>query len=286
MRYAFSFIFLLSFYLFPSSSLLAQGLELGLLGGVSTYNGDLSASEFDIATQDFHPAAGVFLRYSPGHRLAFRLAGVFTQVSATDPKAIYIDGQGRSRSFRSSISEVGLTMSLNLFYLGDPKDRYLAPYVFGGASLVSFNPEAELDGIWYELQPLRTEGQGIPGGNYAPTPYNLQEIALHLGGGLRWQASDRLSFGLEVGGRQMASDYLDDISDASVNYLDVLENTGPTAAYFSNPSIQDPTTEDAARNYTRGGDFSDWFFTGGLTLGLRLGAGGGGGRGKTGCYSF
>lgn len=285
MRHALALFLLLSFGNF-SSRIAAQGVEIGLLGGISMYSGDLSPAEFGIFAQDFNPAGGLFLRYSPGHRLAFRLAGVFTQVSATDPKEIFLDGQGLSRSFRSSISEVGLTASLNLFYLGDPKGRYLAPYILGGVSLVSFNPEGNLDGIWYELQPLRTEGQGIPGGNYAPTPYNLQELALHIGGGLRWQASDRISLGIEIGGRQMSSDYLDDISNTNVNYLDVLENTGPTAAYFSNPSIQDPTSEAANRAYFRGGEFADWFFTGALTVGLRLGEGSGGGRGKTGCYSF
>lgn len=285
MRHALGLIFLVLLCSL-SARTAAQGVEIGLLGGVSMYSGDLSPAEFGIFTQDFNPAGGLFLRYSPGHRLAFRLAGVFTQVSATDDKEVFLDAQGRSRSFRSSISEVGLTASLNLFYLGDPNDRYLAPYLLGGVSLVSFNPEGNLDGIWYELQPLRTEGQGIPGGNYAPTPYSLQEISLHLGGGLRWQAGDRVSLGFEIGGRRIASDYLDDISDVSVNYLDILENTGPTAAYFSNPSIQDPSAADADRTYARGGEFADWFFTGTFTVGLRLGSGGGGGRGKMGCYSF
>ncbi len=285
MRHALALVFLL-FFCSISVRTVAQGVEIGLMGGVSMYSGDLSPAEFGIFTQDFNPAGGLFLRYSPGHRLAFRLAGVFTQVSATDDKEVFLDAQGSGRSFRSSISEVGLTASLNLFYLGDPQDRYLAPYLLGGVSLVNFNPEGNLDGIWYELQPLRTEGQGIPGGNYAPTPYNLQEIVLHLGGGLRWQAGDRISLGFEIGGRRMASDYLDDISNTTVNYLDVLENTGPTAAYFSNPSIQDPSAADANSTYSRGGEFADWFFTGAFTMGLRLGSGSGGGRGKMGCYSF
>ncbi len=269
-----------------SKPLIAQGVELGLLGGVSVYSGDLSPAEFGIYSRDFNPAGGLFLRYSPTHRLALRLVGTFTTVGATDYQNRYVDPQGQSRRFRSAISDVGLTAALNIFYIGDPKGRHVAPYIFGGASLVAFNPEGYRDGVWYELQPLRTEGQGIPGGNYAPTPYSLQELAINFGGGLRWQAGDRLSIGFELGGRQMSSDYLDDISDTQVNYLDVLENTGPVAAYFSNPSILDPAATGAARAYARGGQHADWFFTGTLTVGFRLGGGVGGGRGKMGCYSF
>ncbi|MEM9837286.1 MAG: hypothetical protein AAF828_12330, partial [Bacteroidota bacterium] len=60
---------------------------------------------------------------------------------------------------------------------------------------------------------------------------------------------------------------------------------GNQSALFSNPGITDPSTDQLT--YRRGGDFADWYFTFGVTLGITIGeAGGGGGRGKTGCYQF
>lgn len=268
--------------------LIAQEFEIGLMGGVSVYSGDLSPDELGLFLEDANPAGGAYIRYRPTNRLALRFSGLFTQLTATDDNAIPGDVDievAQLLQFRTDLTEFTLQAELDLFYIGDPDDNHLAPYVYGGGSLISFNPEGRLDDTWYELQPLRTEGQGIQNNpNYAAAPYSLNEIVLNVGGGLRWRASERLVIGLEFGGRRVASDYIDDVSNTSVDYLDILENTGSLAARLSNPNIQNPTDPGSRTTYTRGGEFADWYFVGGLTVGFTLGEGGG--NGKTGCYKF
>ncbi len=271
---------------FASFNMQAQEVEFGLTGGVSLYSGDLSPKEFGLYLDDINAFGGLYLRYRPVNRLALRLGANFTKVSATADAPEGSTGIGRALNFRSSVTELTLIGELDLFYIGGgPKSNHLAPYVFGGGSLNFINPEGNLDGVWYELQPLATEGQGIGREPYDAAPYSLTEFTLHFGGGLRWRLSERVVLGGEIGGRWYRSDYLDDVSNTVVNYLDILENTGPVAAQLSNPSVENPsTTEDLL--YVRGGEFADWLFTGGITLGIILGEGGGGGRGKTGCYQF
>lgn len=265
----------------------AQEFEIGLMGGVSIYSGDLSPDEFGLYLDDLNAAGGAYIRYRPTQRLALRFSGMFTKLSASDdsPLAGNVEaGLERVLNFRTSLSEFSLTAEFDLFYLGDPDDNHLAPYVYAGGSIISFNPEGNLDGNWVELQPLSTEGQGILNNpNYDPARYSLNEIVPNVGGGLRWRMSEKIVLGVEVGGRRVASDYLDDVSNTTVDYLDVLENTGSDAAMFSNPNIVNPS-EIRGTTYQRGGEFADWFFHGGITLGITLGTGGG--NGQTGCYTF
>lgn len=263
----------------------AQEVELGLIGGISVYSGDLSSKEFGFYFEDANPAGGLYLRYRPTNRLALRVHGVFTKVSAVADVSGVGDEGGEPLNFQSKINEMGIQAELDLFYLGDQNANHLAPYIYAGYSFISFDPEGERDGVFTRLQPLATEGQGIGGPNYAPVPYSLSEGVLNVGGGLRWRASDRIVVGVELGGRRVASDYLDDVSNTNVNYFDILENSGPIGADFSNPSIQNPGLEDDV-NYVRGGEFADWFFIGGVTVGIIIGEGRGGGRGQTGCYKF
>lgn len=265
------------------SKLSAQEFEIGVLGGVSVYSGDLSPDEIGLYLEDANPSGGLYLRYRPVERIAFRLTGFFGKVSASDEDITFGGTEvGQARNFRSSISDVGLTVELDILRFGPPSS-HLALYVAGGGSMVSFDPEGNLDGTWYRLQPLATEGQGLGRDGYAAAPYSLTEFALNLGGGLRYQISNSVSLGAEVIGRRMNSDYLDDVSNTQVNYLDILENTGRLAAQFSNPTITDPATADRL-DYTRGGEFADYFFSGTITLGITLGQSGGGKR--RGCYQF
>ena len=272
----------------PVTAHAQKELEIGLQAGVAGYSGDLRVNEIGVYFEDLQVAGGAYLRYRPFNRLALRLNGIFGTIAANDSRAESLELAQRTGrtplNFETSFTEFSLQAEFDLFYIGDPNGRHLAPYVFGGAGIFTFNPQTTLDGTTYDLQSLRTEGQGIAGGNYNPTPYDLTEWTFVVGGGLRWRAGDRLILGLELGGRRTNTDFLDDVSDTQVNYLDILENYGPIAAELSNPFITDINTDNL--DYRRGGEFNDWYFTGVFTLGITIGNGtGGGGRGR-GCYTF
>ncbi|MCB0636984.1 MAG: hypothetical protein KDC54_10230, partial [Lewinella sp.] len=187
----------------------------------------------------------------------------------------------RGLNFRTPITELALTAEWNIFRLGNPSGLQFAPYLFAGGSVFRFNPEGRLEDNWVELQPLGTEGQGLPGYD---EPYSLTQVAIPVGAGLKFIIKERVTIGLEVGFRKTFTDYLDDVSSRTVNYLDVLSGNGSLAAQLSNPTIKDPEVVDFT--YVRGGDSLDAYLFGGVTLSFAFGQGSGvDGRG-IGCPTF
>ena len=283
----FSTFLLAAFLLLLSSSIaVAQNLELGVKGGISVYSGDLSPSQFGIFFEDLNFAGGVYLRYRPTTRFGVRINGNFGRLDAQRDRVFRNENNQRVEvpfEFETTFSEFNLVGEFDLFYLGDPEGNFLAPYAYAGVGVFSFNPKAtDRDGNLVELQPLRTEGQGLDNTRYAPAPYELTRVVGIIGGGVRVRFAERFVVGLELGGRFTGTDYIDDIGSVQVNYNDILRsNNGATAAFFSNPAVQNPAEVDNLE-YRRGGDFNDYYFVGGLTFGITLGEGG---RGK-GCYSF
>lgn len=256
----------------------AQSTELGILGGLSLYSGDLSEEEFGLYFENLEPAFGVFGRFNLNNTLALRL-GVsharVMEVSDIRGSDIY------KRNFRSNITEFALTGEVNLFSLGRTTNFQVKPFVFGGVAVYNFRPEALFDGNWVELQPLGTEGQGLPG---YEEPYQLTQLAIPLGLGLKLDMGNwAMSF--EFGGRKLFTDHLDDISDREVIYRDVLEGNGELAATISNPTAgSDPNEPNPT--YRRGGQYEDWYYIGGVTISFVLGNGSGGSGRNIGCPTF
>ncbi len=266
--------------LFSMNKSHAQGAELGILIGPSFYSGDLSPEEAGLYFQEMDIAGGVFARFNLNRTLALRLGANMAKVSGDDRRRGL---SNRDLNFQSNILEAALIGEVNLFHLWDYEGKGVIPYLFGGAAVFRFNPEASFDGDYVELQPLGTEGQGLPG---YEEPYRLTQLAIPLGIGVKILLNKNLALGLELGGRKLFTDHLDDVSNAEVNYFDVLEGNGELAARLSNPLLLDPSPDDAT--YRRGGDFKDWYYIGGLSLSFRLqgeGRGIGSGRG-IGCPTF
>ncbi|OAV44623.1 DUF6089 family protein [Lewinella sp. 4G2] len=275
------FVFLLAL----TSTALSAQLELGVKAGGSVYSGDLSPSTFGIFADDINFAGGAYLRYRPTTRFGVRVNGNFGRLSGEDITSLP-NGFGERtevrREFRSSLSEFNIVAELDLFYVGDPESNFLAPYIFAGIGVLSFNPQARnQEGNYVDLQPLRTQGQGsgLPG--YEPTPYELTTTVGIVGGGVRVRFAERFVVGLELGGRIPGTDNLDDISSQLVRYSDVLSQTGSAGAFFSNPAVTSPS-DVPDLTYNRGGENNDYYFVGGLTLGIAIGRG----SGKSGCYTF
>ena len=270
----------------PRSVCAQSYFEVGVQGGDMPYNGDLSDSGIGFL-KDWNTYGGFYLRYRPISRIGLRFNGIFGRIEAESETSIRISRTERAaitRNFRSRIQEFSLAAEFDLFYLGDPEDRFVAPYLMVGIGRTAFEPQSQIDGVYYDLQPLKTEGQGIPNGAYDPAPYALNITAYHIGGGLRAKLGERVVVGGEVSGRLTGTDYLDDITGRRVVYEEVLNNTTTQGAYFSNPAVTPGEAPDGL-TYSRGGASNDFYFLINLTVGIRLG-GWGGGRGGNGCYSF
>ncbi|HMO40228.1 MAG TPA: DUF6089 family protein [Saprospiraceae bacterium] len=239
----------------------AQSLEAGLILGGSLYSGDLSPKEFGVYFQEVNPAGGIFGRLNLNDYISMRIGASLAKITGTGDTL-----QLTTRpSFRSNILELSLTGEIYPFTIGSG-DFMLKPYLFGGGAIFRHNPQTPFDGGWIDMQPLGTQGQGLEG---YPEPYKLTQFSIPFGGGIKFVINDTWSIGAEFGWRKTFTDYLDDISDATVNYLDIYNGNGALAARISNGLIAGPETGDV--NFKRGGPYKDWYYMSGITVSYFLG---------------
>ena len=256
------------FLLLLSSSLLAHAqADLGIMIGASTYQGDLAPTNpVQVLTQS-QASFGVYGRVGISDRLGFKGFIQSSRVQGSD--ALRPGSVSRNLSFRTQIFEVG---ALAEFYpLGNR--RALVPYLQGGASVYRFNPEALFNGRYIELQPLGTEGQGVAG--YGDR-YQLTRLAIPLGFGLRYNLGESFVIGAEISARLLFFDHLDDVSGRYVNYYELVQTNGSLAATLADRTGEYFGTEnrDVPTGTLRGDPTNnDWFYTGVITIGYRLGNG-------------
>ncbi|MBU0488331.1 MAG: hypothetical protein KKA07_06140 [Bacteroidetes bacterium] len=121
------------------------------------------------------------------------------------------------------------------------KNIQITTYAFAGLGLIWFNPRAQgPTGVWYSLQPLCTEGQGI-----YPTrkKYSRLQPVIPLGLGIKWMVDRNWLVGLEYGLRKTFTDYLDDVSTTYPNRQYLMAKMGPESVYFSDPSSSNSDTD-------------------------------------------
>ncbi|MEM8907340.1 MAG: DUF6089 family protein [Bacteroidota bacterium] len=239
----------------------AQHLEVGLMIGASNYEGDLSPSSVMDKLGNTRPAIGGFARLNFNNYLAAKFSANFASIRADDADAGGTQA-GRNLDFKSNILEFALTGEFNILgYQPYNLERVFSPYLFAGIALYRFNPKAEFQGESVELQPLGTEGQGLP--QYPErVAYNLTQFSIPFGGGLKYALNDAWNIGIEVGLRRVFTDYLDDVSTTYVNDAELLEARGPVALALANRSGEPANTGDPRGNPSN----NDWFIIGGLTV--------------------
>mgnify|MGYP002779557870 CR=1 FL=1 len=186
------FFFFALFCLFIQP-LSAQQWSVGLLGGISNYQGDLVDGAY--VGRFMRPAMGFTVGRNFTSRLSARLGLTFASVEGDDQysKKDYL--RARNLSFASPITEASLLAQFHAF---DLETVRFTPYVFGGVAVFRFNPYTnDAAGNRAYLQPLGTEGQGLPG--YAAELYSRTQLALPFGGGVKYALSSNIHLGLEVG---------------------------------------------------------------------------------------
>jgi len=106
-------------------------------------------------------------------------------------------------------------------------------FLTNGIAIFKFNPQAYFDGQLVELQPLGTEGQGIPEFNRSK-PYKLLQLSLATGIGFDFSVGKTLNFGIEIVPRKTFTDHLDDVSGSYINFDEQLDAQGSLTAYLAN----------------------------------------------------
>ena len=193
----------------------AGALTFYVGGGLSKYFGELSN---DRALGDVNPhiTIGVSLPIKP--KFFIRPEISFYRISAADGDLPENDSRRvRNLSFRSNNWEASVLAVYGLYSQGRNRSNSpLRPFVMAGIGFTYFNPQAQLDGVWHELQPLFTEG----------IDYKKFIPVIPIGAGLGFQASDHIQVALEMSYRFTFTDYLDDVS---MTYRDPLLISDPIA---------------------------------------------------------
>ena len=258
-------IALLTIFCFPLF-LFAQHYDVGVMLGGATYMGDLVPENKAISTGTYHYAAGAFVRYNHNELMAAKLAVNFGHIGAADANSSSESRRARNLSFRSPLLEASLTGELNILgYDSQNLTRTFSPYVFMGISWFKFNPKARLNGDYVELQPLGTEGQGLPEFPERQ-PYKLSGFAIPLGAGLKFALNDKINIGAEIGMRKTFTDYLDDVSQNYAGDDLLIENGKETTLIFSNRSDTPRTSTSQRGNPNQ----KDLYIFGGFTVSFNL----------------
>lgn len=213
---ALALAFLLSF------SIKAQQFEVGAWAGGANYFGDLNTnSNFSM----MRPAGGTFLRYNFDTRWVLKNTFSFGQIAFDDKKSPNGFNRQRNLHFRTNIVELSSMMELNFLEFDKTKgNKWFSPFFSVGIALLYFNPQAEYEGQWINLQPLGTEGQNDPSFS-GVDKYNLVTFAIPIGGGFKMSVSRHWNIGIYGEVRITFTDYLDDVSGVYPSALSLPQGT-------------------------------------------------------------
>ncbi|MFH1319785.1 MAG: DUF6089 family protein [Bacteroidota bacterium] len=232
----------------------SQSSEVGLFLGCSYYLGDFNPKKhFNLCK----PSGGIIHRYIFNSHFAIKNSFLYGTLYGDDSKTNNISQLKRNLHFKSSILDISTQLEFNFLpfeesireYSLSHESKYLfSPYVFIGVSLFSFNPKAEVNDTWYELQPMGTEGQGTIAYSFKKK-YSLTQLAIPIGCGIKFDISKKVNFAIEWGIRFSFTDYIDDVSTTYADPILLRAERGQTAALLSDRSLYD--TENSLSNVDR-----------------------------------
>lgn len=272
-------IFCCILFLFPVLFIKAQRMYFTTFAGVSNYQGDLQGKRFTF--QQSHFAAGIGLAYQITDQLYATANFKIGKLSGDDAKAV--KNATRNLRFSTPLTEFQVGFEYDLL---NKNEIGFTPYVLAGVGVFHFNPSTrDAAGNTVYLQPLGTEGQGFYKGR---KKYNLTQISIPFGGGMKFILTENVTLSVEAGFRKTFTDYIDDVSTAYVDKALLLANNGQLAVDLAfrggelNPALTYPTD-----GRIRGNPKSkDWYYFTGLSLSFKLRgnhSGRNGGRGSTAC---
>lgn len=229
----------------------SQVIEVGGSVGLSYYMGDLNPSKpFNQNQLGF----GAVVRYYDNSRWAFRLAYSNLKLVGNDVKANCRPDRGLS--FNTTVNDVAVVAEFNFFeYFTGSKRSYISPYIFGGLSLVSFNPKAD-DGT--ELCNVLTDVDYEVAKTNGDVKYSKMSASIPFGVGVKYSISDHIGMTVEWRMDYAFTDWLDDCHAYYPTY-----NGGEPYVQYSDPTgLTDPnnTGVNTQKYIQRGNpENNDWF---------------------------
>ena len=257
----------LFFLLLSTLSYSQRSSEIGVFAGMSYYIGDLNPyKHFDQP----HFSGGILFRRNLNKRFTFRFSGTYGTVSGADSLSTNPNTVSRNLNFRSRIIEIGPIIELNFvkYAPGNTEKDPATMYLFTGFTFFHMNPQATLNGEYYDLQILGTEGQGSSLNSKGQ--YKLNQLSIPLGIGIKGNLTKRICVSLEYGIRKTFTDYIDDVSGNYVDPTLLSQENGVLSSYFAN---QNTSTDPSLIAGTPRGNpkTKDWYSFSGVMLTIKLG---------------
>lgn len=293
-------LFLLGFVLLPSlaDAQKRNRFEQQILGGigVSNFLGDLGGANDigrdGLADLDFvatRPSLMIGYRYQLNNFIFLRSNLTWGILKGDDANTEQIHRRGRNLSFRSGFLDLNLMAEFYLFNnargnsgVRGRRGLNMDLYVFAGIGGMYFNPKAEYQGQWVALQPIGTEGQGLPG---EEGKYSRFTFTVPYGIGIGKSIDRYWAVNVEFTMRATFTDYIDDVSTEYYgrdNLRQAKLDAGAsqaeanTAAFLSDPNIFDQTIDGFNSNNQLVGEQrgdptdNDAFMTGMITIARKI----------------
>lgn len=204
------------------------GTSIGLMNCLTDLGGNEGIGKKflkDFNKSNIEACGSLYFAAAYNYAVVLRGEATWGRVKANDDilKEVRTTTSGRynrNLSFKSTIFEMAIITEFHPRYIkryknGENIPRF-SPYLLGGIGFFAFNPQAKLDDLWVDLEPLSTEGQG-----FAEYPdrkrYKLKQVNFPIGAGFKYKISPAFNFSTECVYRILNTDYLDDVS---TNYID------------------------------------------------------------------
>lgn len=253
--------------------------EIFITGGATNYLGDLGGGP-ESGTKGLshlNPAATKFMggfgyKYKITSHLTFRGEFAIGQASGADSLTENLGRKTRNLSFKTTFFT--LSPIFEVYMVPEQFGRSANPfsmYAASGLRFMYFNPQAELNGTWYDLQPLGTEGQLLAG----KSPYSQFTIVLPFIIGTKFKLpsarggkAGAITIGIEASANWLMTDYFDDVSTKYANPEAIRQTSGNIGVELADRRLSPSKgTEGGIRgNPTQ----NDWYGTFQVTIGKQL----------------
>jgi hypothetical protein len=206
-----------------------RGWEAGGWLGASNYFGDLNTNW---RFSRVKPAGGATVKFNFNDRLALGSSLNITALQAKDADSKNVFEQRRNLDFQSWLFDATSQVEFNFLpYVHGHRDYFFSPYMAAGMTVFRFNPRTKYNGDWVRLREYGTEGQ-FQGEEYAITSFGLVGAF-----GFKMDYSYRWSGFIELSGRKLFTDYLDDVSGVYPDLDDLEALRGDIGVALSDKSI-------------------------------------------------
>lgn len=205
-----------------------RGNELGGFIGIANYFGDLNTN-FNL---DPGLSLGIKVRRNFNERISLTGGLTYGRIGANDEDSNNFYERSRNLNFSSNVFDLNFSLEFNFFpYFHGSDDNYYTPYIFGGFSFMKFDPTTELDGVTYSLRDFGTEGQ------LASQEYGLVSGSFVFGVGFKWDINRDWSINTSISGRNLFTDYIDDVSGRYPDFATLEARRGITSVMLSDRAI-------------------------------------------------